>query len=234
MRLLLVEDDTMIGEVVLDLLRAEHYAVDWVKDGEMADTALMQNQNYDLVVLDLGLPRKDGLEVLRAMRARKDRTPVLVATARDVDELMFERIFTPLGITRKDLAWRDNGYRPKQIEGIPRREFGSGIRANVDAMARVGLLYLRGGVWDGEQLLPAGWVDYSRMPSPNAEGRYAAQWWLDPDRPDLFYASGFNGQSINVVPAKDLVIVVLSESPAGNDEPVREALLDAFGVDRAS
>jgi two-component system response regulator QseB len=83
MRLLLVEDDTMIGEVVLDLLRAEHYAVDWVKDGEMADTALMQSQNYDLVLLDLGLPRKDGLDVLRAMRARKDRTPVLVATARD-------------------------------------------------------------------------------------------------------------------------------------------------------
>src|SRR5213595_721575 len=83
MRLLLVEDDTMIGEVVLDLLRAEHYAVDWVKDGEMADTALVQSRNYDLVLLDLGLPRKDGIEVLRAMRARKDRTPVLVATARD-------------------------------------------------------------------------------------------------------------------------------------------------------
>jgi two-component system response regulator QseB len=83
MRLLLVEDDVMIGEVVLDLLRAEHYAVDWVKDGEMADTALMQSQNYDLVLLDLGLPRKDGLEVLRSMRGRKDRTPVLVATARD-------------------------------------------------------------------------------------------------------------------------------------------------------
>ncbi|WLI87891.1 response regulator transcription factor [Massilia sp. R2A-15] len=83
MRLLLVEDDVMIGEVVLDLLRAEHYAVDWVKDGEMADTALVQSQAYDLVLLDLGLPRKDGLEVLRSMRARKDRTPVLVATARD-------------------------------------------------------------------------------------------------------------------------------------------------------
>ena len=82
MRLLLVEDDTMIGEVVLDLLRAEHYAVDWVKDGEMADTAL-QSQTYDLILLDLGLPRKDGLDVLRAMRGRKDRTPVLVATARD-------------------------------------------------------------------------------------------------------------------------------------------------------
>ena len=83
MRLLLVEDDVMIGEVVLDLLRDEHYAVDWVKDGEMADTALVQSQSYDLVLLDLGLPRKDGLEVLRAMRARKDRTPVLIATARD-------------------------------------------------------------------------------------------------------------------------------------------------------
>jgi two-component system, OmpR family, response regulator QseB len=67
---------------VLDLLRAEHYAVDWVKDGAMADTAL-QTQSYDLVLLDLGLPRMDGLDVLRTMRARKDRTPVLVATARD-------------------------------------------------------------------------------------------------------------------------------------------------------
>ncbi|MFO1279452.1 MAG: response regulator transcription factor [Burkholderiaceae bacterium] len=82
MRLLLVEDDPMIGEAVLDLLRAEHYAVDWVRDGEMADTALHAH-SYDLVVLDLGLPRRDGLDVLRAMRARLDRTPVLIATARD-------------------------------------------------------------------------------------------------------------------------------------------------------
>ena len=82
MRLLLVEDDTMIGESVLDLLRAEHYAVDWVKDGEMADTAL-RTQTYDLVLLDLGLLRRDGLSVLRSMRARKERIPVLIATARD-------------------------------------------------------------------------------------------------------------------------------------------------------
>lgn len=82
MRLLLVEDDTMIGEAVLDLLRAEHYAVDWVRDGDMAATAL-QAQHYDLMLLDLGLPRRDGLAVLADMRARGDRTPVLVATARD-------------------------------------------------------------------------------------------------------------------------------------------------------
>lgn len=82
MRLLLVEDDAMIGEQLLDLLRAEGYAVDWVRDGELADAAL-QSQSYDLLLLDLGLPRRDGLSVLRALRARKQRLPVLIATARD-------------------------------------------------------------------------------------------------------------------------------------------------------
>jgi DNA-binding response OmpR family regulator len=82
MRLLLVEDDPMIGEAVADLLRAEHYAVDWARDGDAADTAL-RTQPYDLVLLDLGLPKRDGLAVLRDLRARKNRTPVLVATARD-------------------------------------------------------------------------------------------------------------------------------------------------------
>jgi two-component system response regulator QseB len=82
MRLLLVEDDPMIGETVLDVLRAEHFAVDWVKDGAMADTALC-TQQYELVLLDLGLPKKDGLDVLKALRLRKDSTPVLIVTARD-------------------------------------------------------------------------------------------------------------------------------------------------------
>lgn len=82
MRLLLVEDDTMIGESVQDLLRAEHYAIDWVQDGDSADAAL-RAQDYDLLLLDLGLPRRDGLSVLRALRARKQRLPVLIATARD-------------------------------------------------------------------------------------------------------------------------------------------------------
>ena len=82
MRLLLVEDDPMIGEAVQDLLRAEHYAVDWARDGDAADTAL-RTQPYDLVLLDLGLPKRDGITVLRDLRTRKNRTPVLVATARD-------------------------------------------------------------------------------------------------------------------------------------------------------
>jgi DNA-binding response OmpR family regulator len=82
MRLLLLEDDVMIGEAVLDLLRSEGYAVDWVKDGEAAESALL-TQHYDLVLLDLGVPRRDGLSVLRSLRGRKERMPVLIATARD-------------------------------------------------------------------------------------------------------------------------------------------------------
>lgn len=82
MRVLLVEDDRMIGEAVLDALRQHGYAADWVRDGALAETAT-QAQDYDLVVLDLGLPRRDGLAVLRTLRARGSRTPVLVATARD-------------------------------------------------------------------------------------------------------------------------------------------------------
>ena len=82
MRLLLVEDDVMIGEAVLDVLRAERYAVDWVRDGVMADTAL-RSESYDLVLLDLGLPKRDGLDVLRSLRARHQTMPVLIATARD-------------------------------------------------------------------------------------------------------------------------------------------------------
>ena len=92
MRLLLVEDDTMIGEAVLDLLRAEHYAVDWVRDGEMAATAA-STQSYDLILLDLGLPRRDGLEVLRELRARKDRVPVLVTTARDAVQQRIQGLY---------------------------------------------------------------------------------------------------------------------------------------------
>lgn len=82
MRVLLVEDDPMIGEAVLRVLRSEHYAADWVRDGDMADAAL-RAENYDAVLLDLGLPRQSGLEVLRKLRARKSTVPVLIATARD-------------------------------------------------------------------------------------------------------------------------------------------------------
>jgi len=82
MRLLLVEDDRMIGESLRRALRQCGYAVDWVRDGRAADGTL-SSERFDLVLLDLGLPQRDGMEVLQALRARGDRTPVIVLTARD-------------------------------------------------------------------------------------------------------------------------------------------------------
>jgi DNA-binding response OmpR family regulator len=82
MRILLVEDDPMIGEAVRDGLKLEGYTVDWVRDGKAAETALA-TEEFAMALLDLGLPRKDGLEVLRSLRARKESIPVLVITARD-------------------------------------------------------------------------------------------------------------------------------------------------------
>jgi len=82
MRLLLVEDDEMIGAAAREGLRQEGHAVDWVRDGTQAEAAAA-NGVYDLMLLDLGLPRRDGLTVLRTLRAKGNDVPVLVITARD-------------------------------------------------------------------------------------------------------------------------------------------------------
>lgn len=82
MRLLLVEDDAMIGESLVHALRSGGYAIDWVQDGMMAEESL-EVGSYALVLLDLGLPGQSGLELLRKIRRRQDKTPVLIITARD-------------------------------------------------------------------------------------------------------------------------------------------------------
>lgn len=82
MRILLAEDNRDLSEWVSRLLRQSNYVVDCVHRGDEADTAL-QSQDYALVILDLGLPDLDGIEVLRRLRARGDHTPVLILTAND-------------------------------------------------------------------------------------------------------------------------------------------------------
>ncbi|MGC4059932.1 MAG: response regulator transcription factor [Aquabacterium sp.] len=82
MWVLLVEDDLMIGDAVQGALRDASYAVDWVKAGPAALSTLA-SQHYDMVLLDLGLPGKDGLDVLTGIRARRNPVPLLIVTARD-------------------------------------------------------------------------------------------------------------------------------------------------------
>ena len=82
MRLLLIEDDDMIGKAVREGLMRAGFTVDWVTDGRAADLAL-GNGVYDLAILDLGLPKKDGMAILASLRAASNFIPVLIASARD-------------------------------------------------------------------------------------------------------------------------------------------------------
>ena len=82
MKILLVEDDTMIGENIQIALVGEGCSVDWVMDGLAAEAAL-ESMQFDAMLLDLSLPHKDGVDVLQSLRARKNDIPVLVMTARD-------------------------------------------------------------------------------------------------------------------------------------------------------
>lgn len=85
MRLLLVEDDTLLGDGIRAGLAQEGYAVDWVEDGNAAELAL-KTSDYELLVLDLGLPKRSGLEVLKTLRGQGNDVPVLILTARDTIE----------------------------------------------------------------------------------------------------------------------------------------------------
>jgi DNA-binding response OmpR family regulator len=82
MRVLLAEDDDLLGDGLKTGLKQEGYTVDWVKDGQSAENALLDNE-FDLVVLDLGLPKKAGLDVLKQIRSSGKHLPVLILTARD-------------------------------------------------------------------------------------------------------------------------------------------------------
>lgn len=150
----------------------------------------------------------------------------------DLDGLMFERLFAPLGIKRTDLVWRQNQYRPDRIEGFKRREFGAGISANVDAMARFGLLWLREGEWQGSQLLPRDFVRQatstdlrvSRLPvhKPEEYGRasdhYGLLWWNNADGAirgvprDTYWSWGLYDSLIVVMPTLDIVVARAGKS----------------------
>jgi len=168
---------------------------------------------------------------------------VTLAYRRDLAELMFERVFTPLGIARADLSWRRNAYRPAKIDGVARREFGSGIHANVRAMARIGLLYLRQGRWAGRQILPKRFVAACRttpkalaglpVVKPKDYGRasnhYGLLWWNNRDGSlagvprDAYWSWGLYDSLIVVMPGLDVVVARAGKSlPAIRGAPYKK------------
>jgi CubicO group peptidase (beta-lactamase class C family) len=144
----------------------------------------------------------------------------------DLNALLFTRAFTPIGITGSDLRWRANAYREDLLNGVKRREFGSGITVNVNAMARVGYLYLRRGSWAGQRILPDSFVQQVQRPQqsivgvpmrdpvnfPQASNHYGMLWWTNADSTlpsvprDAFWSWGLGDSLIIVIPSLDIVI----------------------------
>ena len=169
---------------------------------------------------DLGAPPPNYAKAYNLYRKALE-----MEIGRDLRDVLFERVFAPLGISSDDLTWRANAYRPGKIDGITRREFGSGISANVDAMARIGYLYLRRGRWRDERLLPEAFVDACRtvpdrvrglpVVKPEDYGRasshYGLLWWNNADGTlagvprDAYWSWGLYDSLIVVMPSLDVV-----------------------------
>ena len=99
------------------------------------------------------------------------------------------------------------------------------LLATPQDFARFGLLYLRGGTWDGREIVSRDWVDYARTPTHlDEESGYGAHWWLHPEKPDWFYCSGYDGQRILVVPKKDVVAVRLGRTGSDHADYVWQRL----------
>jgi CubicO group peptidase (beta-lactamase class C family) len=136
-------------------------------------------------------------------------------------EFMARELFAPLGM---------RSAKPR-FDAVGHFVGSSHCFASARDFARFGTLYLRDGVWDGERILPEGWVDYSRTPSPQSEGLYGAHFWTIPGSLGLFHCSGAFGQRIFISPKLDLVLVRLGRtSPHKVDAVVRwcRAVIDAF------
>ncbi len=98
------------------------------------------------------------------------------------------------------------------------------VHATARDFARFGLLYLRDGVWEDERVLPAGWVDYARTPTPASNDEYGAHWWLPVEGDGMFSANGYQGQYIYVAPAHDVVAVRLGAT-ASEQQPLVKSWL---------
>jgi CubicO group peptidase (beta-lactamase class C family) len=149
----------------------------------------------------------------------------------DLQEVLFSRVLSRMNITAADLTWRANAAREDTLNGVKRRELASGISLDVDAMARIGYLYLRRGMWNGERLLPESFVRQIERPAPwaiglpvnvpaefdGASSRYGALWWTNADGRladvprEAFWAWGLGDSLIVVIPSLDLVIARAGE-----------------------
>jgi CubicO group peptidase (beta-lactamase class C family) len=225
------------GRVKLDDLARKHHPTFGVPPEGNAQTGWLDNITLRMLAdQTAGFDKPGGFEPLLfepgTQWAYSDGGPNWLAECltlvyrADLNDLMFERVCTPLGITPADLRWRNHAYRKEPLDGLMRREFGSGFHANVNAMARLGYLYLREGWWAGEQILPPSFIHAVRHPDPRlaqlptrkpedygrASQHYSLLWWNNRDGTipgvprDAYWSWGLFDSLIVVIPSLDLVI----------------------------
>ncbi len=217
--------------------RAENVATGWLDDITLLQLAthtagFEKPGGYGLLV------REPGTTWLYSDGALNWLADALTqAFAEDLSSVLTRRVWSVLGINTDDVQWRANALRPADAtvypDGIPRRELASGIVVNTNAMARVGLLFLRNGVWDGQPVLSQSFIDTVRAPRPelanvtiddatnfpNATTNYGVLWWTNatgmlPNVPrDAYWAWGLGDSLIVVIPSLDLVIARTGNSP---------------------
>jgi CubicO group peptidase (beta-lactamase class C family) len=224
------------GRISLDDLAAQHHPEFGVPPASNADTGWLDEITiFHLATQTAGFEKPGGYQPLLFRPGTRwhysDGGPNWLAEClthiygQDLAELLHQRVFATIGITAGDLRWRNNQYRPHDINGVARREFGSGISANVAAMARIGYLYLREGQWGEQQLIPADFVDRARTTPPQLQGlpehvstyddaseHYGLLWWNNADGtlPDVprttFWSWGLYDSLIVVFPEFDIVV----------------------------
>ena len=179
-----------------------------------------------------------------------------LAYRRDLAALLAERVFRPLGIRPEELIWRDNAYRADRIQSVKRREIGAGISASAGALARIGLLFLAGGRWGQEQILPADYVEELRTTAAGqacltvihdplerfggASAHYGLLWWNNADGAvpgvprDAYWAWGLGDSIILVIPSLGLCASRVGTSFPGERKPSYCRVLEPFFAPIAS
>lgn len=208
-------------EITLEHLLHMASGLEWTEEYSATSQALamLQSEDASAYVASFPLEAEPGTMFDYSTGTTAILAGIAIDTVGGVDEFetyLQERLLDPLGITSTELLRDGSG-----------RWFG-GLGANHTTrdFARFGLLFLNDGIWDGERILPEGWVEYSHTPSPSNES-YGAQWWLSAG--NAFEARGLFGQFVHVNPDHDLVIAI-NTTQGGDSGTLLTATLDAFGA----
>ncbi len=225
--------DPRVRNATLEDLLTMRLGIEWHENDRPLDdtnTTLQLEKSDDWVAFTLSQPadsdpgvkwnyNSGGSHLMSAI--------ILQATGKTTAEYAEEHLFGPLGI--REYYWK------KDPQGLPDTEGGLYLAA--EDLARIGVLYLQDGVWEGERLLPEGWVaaatarrvDDVAPDNPNWNWGYGYQWWrLDASGLDVWAGLGFGGQNLIVIPARGLVGVINSWNVFGQNRPLVIPFIDAM------